>query len=129
MPNALRTQLLSDLDDVVVECLDRHVVDGRVRLALASTTDLPGPLLVRVRDPNGRALVERLVRSLPATTGSGDSISVPVASAGDYHIELRQVGGRAHVGPLMDPWELDASPRSRPVGAADQGMTAILRAA
>ena len=127
--NALRIEVLADLDDLVVACLDRNVVDGRVRLSLVCPHDASGPVLVRVRDPHGKAVVERLIRSLPMTPRPDEAISVPVSGAGDYVIELKAFGGKTHNGPRLDPWELEAGERSGPVSRAEPARTAILRAA
>jgi hypothetical protein len=129
MSNALRIEVLADLDDLVVACLDHNVVDGRVRLSLVCPHDASGPILVRVRDPHGKAVVERLLRSLPMTPRLDEAISVPVAAAGDYVIELKAFGAKTHSGPRLDPWELDGGERSGPVSRAEPARTAILRAA
>jgi hypothetical protein len=66
-----------------------------VKLVFRSDDDAAPPFTVRIKSPQGKVIVERVLRELP--TGKPQSappISFTVSAAGDYKIEIVQLYGK-----------------------------------
>lgn len=118
--------VVNDGDFVELIALDGRPHEGRVRVVFAEDV---GPVMLKVKNPAGAVVLDRVLRDLPTRAGSSSPpVSVPVSQPGDYAIEVRPLGGRDHRAPLHDPWELDDKLRRFTPSSALSGM-ALLRVA
>jgi hypothetical protein len=69
---------------------------GIAKLAFKAYDDASPPFMVKVRDPQGKMVVDRVIRELP--TGKPQSpapLTFSVAITGDYRIQIRELYGKA----------------------------------
>jgi hypothetical protein len=82
--------------DIETICQTDPVRPGdTVKLVFRSDDDAAPPFTVRIKSPQGKVIVERVLRELP--TGKPQSaapISFTVSAAGDYKIEIVQLYGK-----------------------------------
>jgi hypothetical protein len=65
------------------------------RLVFRTWDDASPPFTIKVRDPGGRTVLDRVIRELP--TGQPQSsppITFSVATVGEYQIEIRELYGK-----------------------------------
>lgn len=116
-------------DFVELIALDGRTRDGRVRMVFSDRSQDVGPVSLRVRNPAGKVVVERVLRDLPTRDSSlCPPVSVPVPHAGDYTIEVKPIRLLTDRGPMRDPWELDTSVRKL-AHVVNHGGAALLRVA
>jgi hypothetical protein len=73
-----------------------------VKLVFRSDDDAAPPFTVRIKSPQGKVIVERVLRELP--TGKPQSappISFTVSATGDYKIEIVQLYGKQRGDAIM----------------------------
>lgn len=82
--------------DIETICKADPVRSGdTVQLVFRSDDDASPPFTVKVRSPQGKVIVERVLRELP--TGmpqSAPPISFTVSAPGDYKVEIVQLYGK-----------------------------------
>lgn len=122
-------RVVNQSDFVELIALDGKPKEGRVRVVFSDRSEDIGPVSLRVRNPAGKVVVERVLRDLPTRDSSlCPPVSVPVAEAGDYTIEIKPLNLLTHRGPTCDPWELDTTVR-RVAQVIHHGGAALLRVA
>ena len=82
--------------DIETICKTDPVRSGdTVLLVFRSDDDASPPFTVKIKSPQGKVIVERVLRDLP--TGKPQSappVSFTVSAAGDYKIEITQLYGK-----------------------------------
>lgn len=71
-------------------------VGDTVQIVFRSDDDAEPPFTVKIKSPQGKVILERVIRDLP--TGkpqSAPAISFTVSAAGDYKIEIAKLHGKA----------------------------------
>ncbi len=66
------------------------------RIVFRAWDDVTPPFTIKVRGPNGKMVLERVIRDLP--TGKPQSpppVMFSVAQAGEYQIEIKELYGKA----------------------------------
>jgi hypothetical protein len=86
-----RIQSKGDIESI---CLS---ADGGVaKLAFKAYDDASPPFMVKVRDPQGKMVVDRVIRELP--TGAPQSpppLTFSCTVTGEYRIQIRELYGKA----------------------------------
>lgn len=89
--------------DIETICQTDPVRSGEtVKLVFRSDDDASPPFTVRIKSPQGKVIVERVLRELP--TGKPQSpppISFSVSIPGDYKIEIVQLYGKQRGDAIM----------------------------
>ncbi len=83
-----------DIESICQE--DDLTVGHTARIVFRSWDDVSPPFTVKVRDPNGRTILDRVIRDLP--TGrpqSAPPMTFSVRSTGRYRIFVKELYGKA----------------------------------
>ncbi len=79
-----------------IECICLSADGGVAKLAFKAYDDASPPFTVKVRDPQGKMVVDRVLRELP--TGAPQSpapLTFSCAVTGEYRITITQLYGKA----------------------------------
>lgn len=121
-----RVSVVSNSETYAIVPLDDAPRAGTIRFVFAEEADDDAPVSVRVRNPEGTIVLERVLRELPTRGSDLAALTVPVSGKGDYVVELRAVTTLVDRGPKRDPWELESGVR-RCAQAVPRATSALLR--
>jgi hypothetical protein len=89
-PTTRRATLRTEEHQGLLTCLDAALRGEIVRLLFTERAVAPGPIWFRVRDPQGRLIVDRLLRELPTLAhGPANILQIPCEAPGDYAIQMQ----------------------------------------
>ena len=82
--------------DIESICQSGQAAGDTAELVFRSWDDVSPPFTVKVRDPGGKTILDRVLRELP--TGRPQSpppVSFPIKESGQYRIVIRELYGKA----------------------------------
>jgi len=87
---------IESVGDIETICkTDPAKAGEEIRLVFHSEDEADPPFTVRIKSPEGKVIVERVIRELP--TGKPQSappVSFTASSAGEYKVEIKQIKGK-----------------------------------
>ena len=94
--SARKATLRTQEHDGLLTCLDATLRGEIVRVLFTERAVAPGPIWFRVRDPQGKLIMDRLLRELPTFShGASSILQIPCGAPGDYAIHMQPLPGPA----------------------------------